>query len=93
MILARKFLTKAKISLDFKHGYIQWLKQTIAMKSENYWVTQFNFDNYLNLSNNEADNDENKEIDTSYASEILDSKYEKNEWQRSCSTTRSSLPV
>ena len=62
--------------LDFEHGSIQWLEQIIPMKPENYWVTeQFNFENYLDLSDDEAENNEDEEIDILYASEILDLKY------------------
>eukprot|EP00957_Ditylum_brightwellii_P203205 15333638-Ditylum_brightwellii.AAC.1 len=37
MIIGRDFLCKAKINLNFEHGFMEWLETRIAMKATTDW--------------------------------------------------------
>jgi hypothetical protein len=73
VILGRDFLRKAGIDLSFKHGTVKWLEKMILMKDRDHWDKQENW--FLTLDEEDED-DEDDELE-SYATEILDAKYDK----------------
>jgi hypothetical protein len=71
VILGRDFLLKAGIDLSFKHGTVKWLDKTILMKDRDHWDKHENW--FLTL---DEEDDELDDAHQSYATEILDVKYD-----------------